>query len=437
MGNLLGINGLSTWQTRISQIKSELSRLQHSGFVQNATWLVILTVVSKGIAFFGNAHAARSLGPINLGISALVLVTARQVMLVYDGGFNIVGVRKIAADKENSQVIIETINTFQLGMALIVSIIWVIIVLWLAPVNVRLVWALGMPSLIFSATSLFFVFQGLEKLPIQAAIGAISSLLTAGAYFIFFSPDMFLGADLIVISAVGLLGALAAWVIYYRMFGRLPIGKIRWPELLKLLRESWRYWLLAVLVYFYSIFQIPLISYFLGPREVGIFQSAFGLAIGVELLFSSINNLLLARLVNWQKMGLSVMWKRQATLLLVFLAIGLPIVVVLVLAAPAIYSLLLGDAFKEGILIFQILVIGRLVVFLGQIYAWGLVAIKQDNQFLFASMLGALFSVSMNLMLMPKYGILGAAVVSVLSELLVGTACFLFVRKHIIRAVFS
>jgi O-antigen/teichoic acid export membrane protein len=69
-------------------------------------------------------------------------------------------------------------------------------------------------------------------------------------------------------------------------------------------------------------------------------------------------------------MGLGVMWDRQAKLLLAFLIIGLPIVGILILVAPMIYSLLLGDAFKEGVLVFQILVVGRLVVFLGQIYSW-------------------------------------------------------------------
>jgi O-antigen/teichoic acid export membrane protein len=425
------VRGLSEWRILIGASTNGLVRLRQSTFARQAAWLFVLNLISKGVGVFGSAYAARCLGPTNLGISGLVLATARPVMLTYDGGFNVVGVRKIAADKENSRSIIETINTFQLGMALIASAFWMILVFWLVPVNQRLVWGLGMPSLIFSATSIVFVFQGLEKLPIQTAIGTVSSLLIAGAYFLFFSPGMFLGADLIVGSAVGLLGALAAWVVYYRLFGRLPIGTIRLRELLDLLGESWRYWLLAVVVFFYTMFQIPLIAYLLGPTEVGIFRSALVLAAGVGLLFDSINSLLLARLVNWQKMGLDVMWHRQGTLLLVFLIIGVPISGVSILVAPVFYSLFLGNAFKAGILVFQILVVGRLVVFLGQIYAWGLVAAGQDNQFLGASVLGAVTSITMSVLLIPTFGLLGAACVSVVSEVLVHTYCYLAVRAKV------
>ncbi len=422
---------LSQWRPLLEQAKSGLARLRQSKFARQAAWLFVLNVISKGFGFFGSAYASRSLGPTNIGISGLVLATAQQVSLTYDGGFSVVGVRKIAADKENSRSIIETINTFQLGMALIASVLWMIFVWWLAPVNQRLVWSLGMVSLIFSATSIAFVFQGLEKLPIQTAIGAVGSILTAGAYFLFFSPGMFLGADLIVISAVGLLGVFAAWVIYFWLFGRLPVGRFHWGKLRGLLHESWRYWLLSVAVYFYSVFQIPLIVYLLGAHEAGIYRSAYAMAAGVELLFNSITALLLARMVNWKKMGLGVMWRRQGKLFLVFLMIGVPIVGILIFATPTIYSLLLGDAFQEGILVFQILIIGRLVVFLGQIYALGLVATGQDNKFLGGTLLGTVMSVSMNLLLIPKFGLIGAAGVSVTTEVLIHSYFFLVVREKV------
>jgi O-antigen/teichoic acid export membrane protein len=157
------------------------------------------------------------------------------------------------------------------------------------------------------------------------------------------------------------------------------------------------------------------------------------MAAGVELLFNSINSLLLARLVNWTKMGLQAMWRKQTRLLLIFLCIALPLVVLLIISAPLIYKILLGRAFLGGVRVFQILVVGRMVVFLGQIYAWGLVAAKEDSQFLFASLLGAIFSVTLNLFFIPIFGIIGAACVSVISEILVHSYCYLALRAKLIN----
>ena len=399
-----------------SQARRVLSKLRSSQFARDAVLLLIFNVASKAIGFFGTAYAARCLGPTNLGISALVQATARQVMLAYDGGFSIVGVRKIAADKMNSRPIIETINTFQLGMALMASVLWLIFVFWLAPVNQRFAWALGMPSLIFSATSIVFVFQGLEKLPIQNAIGTVGALLTAGAYLLFFSPGMFLGADLIVMAVVGAITSSMAWGAYYRLFGRWPMGKLNWRALASLLRESWRYWAMAIVIFIFSVYQIPLIAHFLGPRETGIFRSAFVLASGVELLFNSINSLLLARLVAWKQQGLVFMWKQQSRLLRIFLGIGLPAVVICIVMSSFVYRILFGPEFVEGVPVFQVLVVGRLVVFLGQIYSWGMTAIEHDSRLLIVFTLRALSSVILNVLLIPVYGIMAAAMVSLVSD---------------------
>lgn len=415
----------------IRQSKDKIFHLRQSSFARNAAWFLLLNLLSRGVGFFAVAFAMRCLGPVNVGISALIQTTAQQVALAFNPGFDTIAIRKIAADHGNANAVTKTVVTFRLALAVIASLIWVIGCYFVAPKTQFLPWLIGVPIMITGAGSIVFVFSGLEKLPIQSAIGTGGVLLAAIAYFAFFHPNMFLGADLIVVAIVGLGTMVVSWLFYHRMLGFWPVGLVTVQQLRLLLHESWRYWLLAVIVFFYSTFQFPLIAYLLGTHELGIFRAAFGLAAGVELLFNSINSLLLPRLVNWKKMGLDFMWHRQSKLLLVFLMIGLPVVVILIFLAPTIYTLFLGEAFKKGVLVFQILVVGRLVVFLGQIYAFGLVAVGQDNHFLGASLLGASASITLNLLLIPKYGLLGAAYVSVASEIIVHTYCYLVVRAKV------
>jgi O-antigen/teichoic acid export membrane protein len=299
---------LSEWRTLIGQTKSGLVRLQQSNFARNAAWLLVLNLLSRGIGFFGTAYAMRSLGPVNVGISALIQTTVQQVALAFNCGFDTIALRRIAGDHGNTPVVTATAVTFRLALAAIASLIWVIACYLVIPEPQRWVWLMGALIMISSAGSIVFVFSGLEKLPIQNAIGTGGVLLMAVSYFVFFRPDMFLGADLIVIASVGLATMGVSWWVYHRLFGFWPIGRVVFGQLRLLFRESWRYWLLAVAIFFYSMFQFPLIAYLLGPRELGIFRSAFGLAAGVELLFNSINSLLLARLVNcedgtWRDVG--------------------------------------------------------------------------------------------------------------------------------------
>jgi len=428
------LDGEIAFETWYTQLKGGLGKLRRTQMARDAAWLLIFNVTSRAFALFGVAYAARCLGPFNLGVSAVVQTTAQQAALTYNGGFDTVGAREIAADQKRCPAITQAVVLCRLCVALVVSVIWIIFTFIVISESQRMAWLLGVPLMLATATSLVFAFQGLEKLPIQSAIGAGSALLSASAYFVFFSPGMFLGADLIVISSVALVTVTVSWTAYFRLFRRLPLGKATWYQVFSLLRESWRYWILAVVIYFYSIFQIPLVAWLLGAREAGIFRSAFLMAAGLELFFNSINSLLLPRLVVWQEQGLQVMWRKQARLLLIFLGIGLPTVAAAIFVAAFVYRVLLGGAFARGVVVFQILVVGRLVVFLGQIYAWGLAATKQDTQFLLASLVGAISSVTLNIIFIPVYGIVGAAFISLLSEVLVHVSCFFALRSKVFKS---
>jgi O-antigen/teichoic acid export membrane protein len=409
------------------------SRWLGSRFTHDAAWGLFFNLLSKLVGFLGTTYASRCLGPTNVGISALIQTTAQQVTLAYDGGFAIAGVRKIAQNKVEAAPAVTAITTFQLLMAVIALGLWVAAAVLFAPLEVRTAWIFGAPALVYFAGNLTFAFQGHEKLPVQNAISALGALLMAGAYFSFFRPGMALGADLKVIAGAGFVTTVIAWWSYHRLFHSWPIGRTDWRYVLSLLRESWRFWLLVVSVYFFSQFQTQLIATVLGPREAGIYRSAYVLALGLWALFSTVGSLLLPRVVAWKEAGLRVMWRKQRELFPLFLAAGVPCVLVVVLVAPALYGVFLGPAFLRGIPVFQILAVQMLIAFINQISAWGLTATGQDSQFLFASIIGAVSNVTLSLLVMHSHGIVGVAVVGLCSEVLISVSCFLFLRRYLVR----
>jgi O-antigen/teichoic acid export membrane protein len=414
-----------------AKAKGLVTRVRSSAFARDAALLFIFNASSKAAQFLGGAYAARCLGPSNLGISALVQTTAQQTTLLHYGGFDPVAVRHIAGNRGACAHLTGTIVSFRLIIASITSLIWITVIFLIKSPSQKWVWLMGAVILLTSASNLAFVFQGLGKLPIQNALNAGGSLLTALAFYFLFSPGMSLGADLYVICAVSLLSIAGSWFAYFRLFHRLPIGKVQWKEVKTLLGETWRYWILMSVTYVYSVFQIPLLAHFISNEELGVYRSALLLAGGVWLLFDSINALLLERLVVWRNIGLTMLWKRQIRLSAIFLLIGSVVGIPLIFGSSLIYRRLLGQAYIGGVTPFQILVIGRLVVFIGQIYAWGLAAVRQDTQFLVASILGAIASVVLIIMFVPRYGIVAAAMISVLSEVIVHLSCFLFLKRYI------
>jgi O-antigen/teichoic acid export membrane protein len=395
--------------------------------------LVAFTLLGRAIAFVGSAYAARSLGPYKLGVSALVLATVAQVNLGYNGGFDTIAVRKITTDRSSAGDVTAAVVAFRLGAAVLASLVWVVLVLTLPGMQHRSAWLMGALLVLLSSLGIGFLFSGLERLPVQTAIGTGGAVLTAALYFLYFRPGMYLGADLVVGAGVALVTTAFSWMACRRLLGHWPLRRVRLQQVRALLGEGWRYWIAAIVGYLYSAFQLPLVAYTLGAHDAGLFRTAVTMAAAVELLFASINSLLVPRLIAWKAMGLDVLRRRQTILLGVSLAVGIPPVALLIFAAPAIFRTMLGAEFAGAIPIFQVLVLGRLIVFCMQMYPFSLVALGLDTSLLAVSITSAVLSVSLTILMAGKYGILGVSLVTVLVELFVGLACFVLMRAAMAR----
>jgi O-antigen/teichoic acid export membrane protein len=168
-------------------------------------------------------------------------------------------------------------------------------------------------------------------------------------------------------------------------------------------------------------------------ESVGVYRSAVMLAAGLDLLYSSVNSLLLPRLVAWKEFGAAYLWSRQIELAKISFVVGCAVSFLMILTAPLVYRFILGVEFNGAVLPFQILVVGRMVVFVGQVFAWSLSALELDRAFLKASLAGAGFSLVANTMLVPICGIVAAALVSVFAEILVHGMCYYFVRRYTLK----
>jgi O-antigen/teichoic acid export membrane protein len=371
---------------------------------------------------------------VKLGISGVVQSAVQQAGLLSNGGLDPVGVRRIATDPARASGVTATITRFRLFVTLLLGLAWSQVVLLIEPPGGHTVWLLGVPLLLATALNLTYVFQGLERLPLQTAITTGGALLSAVIYLAWFKPGAFLGADLLVLGGATAVVSSASWIAYRRVTGHWPVTATDRPRTMELLRESWRYWLLTGVVFLYASYQVPFVAYFLGARPAGWYRAAMMLAAALELLYNSANNLLLPRLVRWHALGLGYMWERQRELLRLYLLLGGTLTVGVVLVAPPVLRRLLGAEFEPAIVAFQILAAGRVVAFWGQIFAWGLAATKQDTDYLLASSLGMVCSLPLNLTVVGRWGVLGVAVVSLMSECVVNGGCFVLMRRHVARA---
>jgi O-antigen/teichoic acid export membrane protein len=69
--------------------------------------------------------------------------------------------------------------------------------------------------------------------------------------------------------------------------------------------------------------------------------------------------------------------------------------------------------------------------FLNTLFAFSLVAMDQQSKLIITNAAGVIFNIVTNIIFIPKYGFIGAAVTTVISEIIILAGTYFYVRKNI------
>lgn len=192
------------------------------------------------------------------------------------------------------------------------------------------------------------------------------------------------------------------------------------------------------------------IGFFLGPEKVGIYSAAYGIGVIplvlstylVYVLGPTVYNLYDNGLIEKAKMYLSYSWK-YLLMLSIPSAFGLTI-----LSRPILLNMTTANFVTDGVYIIPLVVL--CIVFWGmeQIFGVSLLIFKRRKIFVVAFICGAIINLALNIVLVPQYGIIAAAVTTLIAYALITTIIgytsrryftfhlnLLFVVKSILSAV--
>jgi O-antigen/teichoic acid export membrane protein len=109
--------------------------------------------------------------------------------------------------------------------------------------------------------------------------------------------------------------------------------------------------------------------------------------------------------------------------------LSVPVAVGTTVLAPEIVLLIYKNAFTPSIIILQILIWAIPITFLNYIFGTILPAMNRQNVLLKVTFLSMIFNISLNLVLIPTYSYMGAAVVTVATELFIFILCLIILSR--------
>lgn len=402
-----------------------LERLSvHQGFRRyffNTSWMFAEQVLRIIAGLFVGIYVARYLGPEQFGVysyaAAFVALFGTIARLGLDG----IVVRDLVNHPQERDV--------YLGTAFWLKLIGAFLTLGLLAIAVQFtsndattnlyifIIASGLIFQSFDVVDFYFQSRVLSKyVSISRLIQlALSSLLKL--YFIFIQADLFWFVLVSLVDQITL--ALSLVFVYWRQkigsfFGRFNLGTAR-----VMLINAWPLILSGVAVTLYTRIDQIMIKEMLGMQEVGLYAAAVKLSEAWYFVPGIITASLFPSIVNAKKISHAVYHTRlqRFSTLMTWLAIAVALPVTFL--ADSVVGFLYGDHYREAGSVLAIHIWGAVFAFFGVASGIFFMVENSTKKSLYRTALGAISNILLNLALIPRYGINGAAMATVLSQFIV------------------
>ena len=240
----------------------------------------------------------------------------------------------------------------------------------------------------------------------------ISSLLKL--YFIL------TGADLICFVLVTLVDQMTLALSLYMAYRYQKLGgfyrHFDMTIVKQFLRDSWPLIFSGLVIMIYMRIDQIMIKEMLGEREVGLYSAAVRISELWYFIPSIITSSLFPSIINAKKISEKLYYTRLQRLYTLMVWLAIAIALPMTFLSDWLVILLYGEAYREAGFVLMIHIWAGVFVFLGVASESWLISENLQRISFYRAFLGAGINVILNFVLIPIYGLIGAAIATVIAQ---------------------
>ncbi|MFH1894576.1 MAG: flippase [Patescibacteria group bacterium] len=430
---------LAEIRVRIVNFKSYLTdnKTVKQTIFKNTFWLGAGTIISRSLKLILVIYVARILGATEYGKFNFALSFVSLFIVFLNLGLPVIVTREFARDKEKEKDFYSVIS-FKIIFNIAVLILILIGALFLTPdKNVqRVAWVLALFVFIDNITAIFYgFFQARQKMEYNALGEILNALVVAGmGLFIIFNFPSILNLSYAYLLASTVVLIFTLLIFHFKFIPlRFSFQKEVWR---KFLFMSWPIVLTGVSATFYNFIDSVMMGSFGQIKETGWYNAAYKI-VNIALLpmgliagsffpvlskFSHFPKDLAAHKIQELKGRLQKVWDYE---LEIMISIAIPLVVAGIALASRVINFIYGQEFIPAILAFQILIVMAGIIFIYIPFYDILTASGNQKKVFLATFSGAIINIILNLILIPRFSLYGAAAATVVTH----SVIFFFVLR--------
>ena len=375
-------------------------------------------------------YVSRVLGPEKVGEYSYAYAVAYYFVMIAMLGLNNYGNRTIASVRDQKEELSKEfcgIYLMQLLFGLLSLIAYGMYGLFFSNQPMTWIVSLYVISAIFDINWFFF---GVESFKITVIRNAIIKLATTTLVFCFVKGQ----DDINKYALIMVSGALSSQLVLWKYIrGYVHLCKLTYTDVLKHIKPNLILFIPVVAVSLYKVMDKIMLGAMTTKTEVGLYESSERIIQIPMALIQSIGTVMLPKMTNLianhdEKTSKNYISHSIMLVMLLSSSMSFGIMGVARYFVPIYY----GEGYLKCVTLFQVLLPSCIfIAFANVIRTQFLIPKKRDKVYIISVVMGAIINLIVNYCLIPRFASVGAAVGTLIAEVVVCVYQALMVRKEI------
>jgi O-antigen/teichoic acid export membrane protein len=390
--------------------------------VKNFISLTFANVLGQVLMFISVVYTAQYFGPDNFGIINFSNVVIMYFTALASLGLQSLCVLEIAKSKKNNDSKINTILSLKLILA---AIVYILVIILAFTIKKSMVYKL---NILFYGLTIFpnaiyvdWIFNANEEMQYNSRSIIIKNLVYSLMVIValkFFKINnlYYLALFMFLSTLISSLYLLKVAKRHYNMNFKF-IFDIK--EYKRLISNSWPFFFSGIFATINSTIATLMLGLMRTDYEIGIYNSVYKIVnvfiLVVGILFTPVYPLLIRYYNEKQTKKLSVLVNNLRKIMYM---LAIPLLFVSFILNKEIILTLYGDKYKDGYSVFTILFIYVALLCIREIYGYELNAWNLQKKYMKVVLLSSIYNIISNFVFIKYYGIEGAAINTLISEII-------------------
>lgn len=389
---------------------------------KNLVFNILLNVSNVLFPLITAPYVARVLMPEGVGMFNFANTFAGYFALLAALGIPTYGVREVAKcgdDNKRLNSLVSEIFTVNVITTIMTSFVFVLSVFLIPQMQEHLLFFLAAGFVIYSKPfNVEWYFQGREEfgfITMRSLVIRVIGIM--GLFLLVHSKD-----DLFIYLLLSVFTSIVNQIWNYIMMIKSGVRpRIVSTGLKKHLHPLFILFSSSIAISIYTVLDTIMLGFISSYSEVAFYNNASHIAKSFLAVVTSLSIVAMPRLSyyretdNWNEINNLI---KKSTSIVAFLA--LPITFGIVCISPSFVPLFYGDAFYGAIIPLQIMAFVIMAIGFNNLTGVQvLVGLGHDKLFLYSVLVGTFSNFSLNIVLIPLYGAVGASLSSVIAETLI------------------